>query len=52
MRNWKWPCVKIEVVVKVGGNLDGPFVKMTVVVKVDEQLEVTMCKNESGGQDG
>src|SRR6267154_705139 len=45
--NQKWPCVKMEVVIKVGGKLDVPFVKMAVVVKVGEQLEVAMCKNGS-----
>ena len=45
--NLKWPCVKLEVVVKVGGKSE-----MGQVVKVDGKLEVGMGENGSDGQNG
>ena len=47
MGNWKRPCVKMEVVVKVGGKSE-----MGQVVKVDGKLGVGMGENGSDGQNG
>jgi hypothetical protein len=52
VQNLKWPCLKKEVVVKVGAKSDMAMYEMEVVVKVGAESQVAMSENASGGQSG